>query len=66
MKIKIELASNETIEEAHENLLKALKDKKPTHSEKFEDRGVEDVFKLLLKAHDKMYKKILKEISEIL
>jgi len=67
MKVKIELQKGETQEYAEEFLLKALKAKQnKTHSEKFSDKGIQAIEKLMMQLQKEEYEKMLKEIEGII
>lgn len=70
MKVKIELQKGETKEYAEEMLYKALKSKKKvkekkSHSEKFENKGIQAIEKEMLQKQEKLYKELVNEIIEI-
>lgn len=66
--VKILLDEHETIEEAQESLLKALvhHDAGEEHKAAFHQPAARDVFETMIKEHDAMWDRILKEINGVL
>lgn len=66
--VKIYLEKEETLEGAEEDLLKALQHHRTgvEHRETFHQPAARDVFRKLLKAHEKALKAIFKEVEEVI
>ena len=66
MKLNIEILGAETEEEAQELLIKALTNqaKGGSHKEDFQDPAARDVVRKMIKSHDKMVEKMLREINK--
>lgn len=66
--VKIFLSPNETEEDAKEALIKALTQAqvKSEHVNDFHQPAAQDVLAKLVITHDKMFKKLIKEISEVI
>jgi len=68
MKVEIHLEPGETKEEAEELLFKALHHHRAgeEHRHAFHQPGARDVFNRILKRHDEMWKRMMKQIEEVI
>lgn len=68
MKVKIVLAKNQSIEDAEEELLKALNFKRSgeIHGDEFSDEVMEEAAQEMIKAHEDILKQTLDEINQVL
>jgi hypothetical protein len=64
--VKIKLKKGESIQEAEETLYKALNAQRTgdMHKEDFSDPAMADIVVRMQEEHDKLFKKILREIEE--